>query len=215
MKITKIESIKGSRKRRVYSDDSLLFLAYPAELRAYGIEEGEELSPELYEELNREVFIPRAKRRAMNLLVSKDRSRKELEERLASDGYPRKAAEEAVRFVESYHYLDDFRYAATFLRAKQEEKSKRQLIMKLAEKGISREVMDEAFEAVRQERMELMGDEFEEAELSAIRRLIRKKTKSSDLLSDKERQKLAASLYAKGFRSSDIRQVIDCECYEP
>ena len=44
MKITKIESIKGSRKRKVYSDGSLLFLAYPAELRAYGIEEGEELS---------------------------------------------------------------------------------------------------------------------------------------------------------------------------
>ena len=62
--------------------------------------------------------------------------------------------------------------------------------------------------------MELMGDEFEEAELSAIRRLIQKKTKSSDALSDKERKKLAASLYAKGFQASDIRLMIDCELDE-
>lgn len=213
-RITRIETVKGSKKRKLYVNDSFLFSAYPADLRGYGLEEGAELTAELYEQITAELLLPRAKRRAMNLLLSKDRSRKELAEKLTADGYPEQVVLEAVAFVESYHYVDDFRYAAGMIRAREEEKSRQQIMMKLMEKGISREVTAEAFEAVRQERMELMGDDFEEAEISAIRKLVMKKTKAPAELSDKERQKLMASLYAKGFRSSDIKQVLGTELFE-
>lgn len=208
-RITKIEAVKGSKKRKVYVNDCFLFSIYPGELREYGLKEGMELSAELYKKIEEELLLPRAKRRVMNLLLAKDRSRKELEDKLLSDGYPKQAAYDAIAFVESYHYIDDFRYAARVIRAGQEEKSKKQIMMKLLEKGISRDVAEEAFELVRQERMELQGDDFEEAELSAIRKLVQKKAAGCiDSLTEKERQKIMASLYAKGFSGNYIRQVL-------
>ena len=74
----------------------------------------------------------------LNLLIAKNRSRKELCERLSSDGYPPEVAAEAVEYAEAYHYVDDLRFAVTFLRSKQEEESSRRLAMRLGEKGISR-----------------------------------------------------------------------------
>lgn len=213
-KITKIEIVKGSKKRKLYVNGSFLFSAYPRELREYGLEEGMELSAELYGKIVGELLLPRAKRRAMNLLLAKDRSRKELEEKLLSDGYPGQVVLDAAAFVESYHYIDDFRFATRLIRAGQEEKSKKQIMAKLAEKGISRGVVDEAFELVRQERMELLGDGFEEAELSAVRRIIHKKARDLESLTEKDRQKIMASLYARGFPAAYIRQVMHSDGLE-
>ncbi len=70
------------------------------------------------------------------------------------------------------------------------------------------EVIEEAFEMVRTERMELLSDDFEEAEITALRRQVAKKVKDSASLSNKEISKLVASLGAKGFSVRDIRDVI-------
>ncbi|MDE7298967.1 MAG: recombination regulator RecX [Lachnospiraceae bacterium] len=208
--ITSIESCKGSRKRKVYVNDEFLFSLYPAELRQYELEEGSLLTEELWAEILRDALLPRAKKRVLNLLIAKDRSRKELSERLVADGYPAETAEEAVEYAEAYHYVDDLRFAVNLLRSRQEEESSRRLSMRLNEKGISREVIEEAFDTVREERIELMGDAFEEAEQTALRRQIRRRTSDPASLSEKERQKLMAALYARGFRSSDITAALRC-----
>ena len=163
----------------------------------------------MYTEFCQEVLLPRAKKRVLNLLTAKDRTRKELYDKLSSDGYPKEVAEVAIEYAGSYHYVDDLRLAAAYIRASQEEKSRRQLTVKLTEKGVSREVIEEAFEIVCEERLEVMGDEFEEAEITALRRLIAKKSKNQTSFSEKDRQKLMASLYAKGFRQADITKVFD------
>lgn len=206
--ITGIEAVKGSRKRKIYVNDEWLFSLYPAQVRQHGLEEGMQLTPELYERICAETLLPQAKKRVLNLLIAKDRSRRELLEKLSGDGYPAEVCETAVEYAESYHYVDDLRFAVTYLRSHEEEKSRLQLSMKLKEKGIGREVVDEAFDTVREERMEQMGEEFEEAELTALRRQIVRKVKNPSSLTEKEVQKLVASLYAKGFRSTDIREVL-------
>ncbi|MDE7327932.1 MAG: recombination regulator RecX [Lachnospiraceae bacterium] len=206
--ITAIESVKGSRKRRIYVNDEWKFSLYPAQVRQYGIEEGMGLSGALYEEICRETLLPQAKKRVLNLLIAKDRSRRELLGKLSDDGYPEEVCTMAVEYAQGYHYVDDLRYAVTYLRAHGEEKSRIQLFMKLKEKGIPREVADEAFETVRAERMELYGEEFEEAEITALRRQIAKKVKDPAALSEKEAAKLMASLAAKGFSLRDIRDVL-------
>lgn len=206
--ITGIEAVKGSRKRKIYVNDEWLFSLYPAQVRQHGLKEGMQLTPELYERICAETLLPQAKKRVLNLLIAKDRSRRELLEKLSGDGYPAEVCETAVEYAESYHYVDDLRFAVTYLRSHEEEKSRLQLSMKLKEKGIGREVVDEAFDTVREERMEQMGEEFEEAELTALRRQIVRKVKNPSSLTEKEVQKLVASLYAKGFRSTDIREVL-------
>ena len=159
------------------------------------------------DESSKELLLSKAKRKVLSLLLVRDRSRRELADRLARDGYPESVAEAAIAYAESYHYVDDLRYAVNYLRSRQEEKSRQYLKMKLSEAGVSRDVIDEAFETVREERMEQMGDAFEEAELTALRRAVLRK-KGSGELSDQERQKLMKSLYSKGFHSADVARVL-------
>lgn len=206
--ITDIETVKGSRKRKIYVNDEWLFSLYPAQVRQHGLEAGLPLTPELYERICAQTLLPQAKKRALNLLLAKERSRRELLEKLSGDGYPAEVCETAVEYAESYHYVDDLRFAVTYLRTHEEEKSRLQLSLKLKEKGIEREVVEEAFETVREERMEQMGEAFEEAELTALRRQASRKVKNPSSFTEKEIQKLVAALYAKGFHSADIRTVL-------
>lgn len=205
--ITEIRAVKGSRKRQLFVNDSLFCAIYQSEIRELGLKEGQVFEEELQKQLE-ECLIPRAKRRALNLLVAKDRSKRELQDKLTQDGYPEKVLQSAIDFVEGYHYIDDLRYAMKQIRSLQEEKSQRQIQMKLKEKGIGRDIIDEAFEAVCEERQEEMGEEYEPAELAAIRKLVRKKAPSPDMLTPELSKKLAASLYQKGFSMNDIRQVL-------
>lgn len=209
--ITAIEHIKGGRKQRIYVNDECFFALYPAQIRQYGLEEGMVLTAGLYGQICEDTLRPQAKKRVLNLLIAKDCSRRELTEKLAGDGYPQEVAQAAVEYAESYHYVDDLRFAVTYLRSHGEEKSRLQLLTKLKEKGIGREVIDEAFETVREERLEQMGESFEEAELTALRRQIARKVKSPAVLAQKDAQKLAASLYTKGFRGEDIRRVLGAQ----
>ena len=50
-------------------------------------------------------------RKAMRLLVSRDRSEQELRDRLAREGYDPESAEAAIEYVKSYGYVNDRRYA--------------------------------------------------------------------------------------------------------
>lgn len=205
--ITAIEGTKGSKKRKVYVNDAWVFSLYPSQVREYGLAEGMGLTGELYREICAGTLLPQAKRRTLNLLVAKDRSRKELLEKLLGDGYPQEVADAALEYAQGYHYVDDLRFALTYLRSHAEEKSGQQLRMKLKEKGIGREVVDEAFEAFREERLEQMGDAFEEAEHTALKKQICRKVKDPGALTQKDIQKLFSSLYAKGFSGADIRKV--------
>lgn len=205
--ITAIEGTKGSKKRKIHVNDAWVFSLYPSQVQKHGLVEGMELTKELYQEICGETLLPQAKRRTLNLLVAKDRSQKELLEKLTGDGYPKEVAEAALEYAKGYHYVDDLRFALTYLRSHAEEKSGQQLRMKLKEKGIGREVVDEAFEAFHEERIEQMGDAFEEAEHTALRKQICRKVKNPADLAPKDIQKLFASLYAKGFSGADIRKV--------
>ena len=212
--ITKIVKCPGSRKYQVYEEKSVLFSLYASELSLYQLTEGEDLDDARYERICTEVLIPRARKRVLNLLLSKDYSQHELEEKLNRDGYPEKIAENAISYAKDYHYVDDLRLAVTYLRARQEQKSSLYLRQKLMEKGVSNEVIEEAFTQVREERMVLLGDEFEEAEQVALARELQKKIPMDGILSEKERQKLFSSLCAKGFRAADIAKQLRLDYME-
>ena len=71
MKVTEIEAVSKSRAK-VYIDDKFAFVLYKGELRSFQIREGEEVSEEDYRNILEEVLPKRAKRRAMNLLKSRE-----------------------------------------------------------------------------------------------------------------------------------------------
>lgn len=135
------------------------------------------------------------RKKAMNLLNYRDRSEWELRDKLGNSGFSEEEVEDAVEYVRSFHYIDDLRFAKHFIEIHQENRSERRLRQELKNKHISEEFIEIAFEEVFS------------GETEAIRREITKRlgthTEVSEL-SEKERQKLVAGLYRKGYRTSDI-----------
>lgn len=183
-------------KYRIFLDEEFAFVLYKGELRRYGIEKGEEVSEETYQELINEVLLKRAKTRAMYLLKSMDRTKQQLEEKLRQNGYPKEVICQAVSYVESYHYIDDTQYTSRYIEAKKSTKSTRQIQMELVRKGISKEQIEEAYA------------EKEIDEIPLIRKLIEKKRIDLNTATREELAKLYQYLMRKGFKYDDIQEAL-------
>ena len=93
----------------------LAFVLYKGELRLFHVKVGEELTEKAYRQIIDELLPKRAKSRAMNLLKDRDYTVSQLREKLVQGFYPEEAIEEAITYVESFHYLDDLRYAGNYI----------------------------------------------------------------------------------------------------
>ncbi len=188
---------RKKNKYKVHLQGGMDLVLYKKELKLYGIEAGGELPQETYDRILAETLIPRAKRRAMHLLEKQDRSRKNLEEKLRECGYPPLAVEEAVAYVESYHYIDDERYARNYVRYHQEGKSKRRIQQDLMQKGIDRDLIASVLE-----------EDYATSEEGMIRELLQKKHYDPDTADAKERAKMYRFLMGRGFSTGDISHVL-------
>lgn len=196
MEITKIQ-VLTKQKYRIFLDGESAFTVYKGELSRYHLEEGAVLPPEVYEELVNGVLKKRATLRAMHILERTDKTEAQLRKKLEESEYPKEAVESAIAYVTSYGYLDDRRYAKHYIEWKKQGKGKARLKMELAQKGISREIIEEVLEST---------DFGETREM--IRQIILKKRKTNIPMNEKEKQRLYGFLMRKGFSSSDILAVM-------
>ncbi|MGN0353032.1 MAG: regulatory protein RecX [Roseburia sp.] len=186
---------KGRRKIRF--ENGIEILLYRNECKKYGIEEQGYLEEETYREIFEEVISVRATKRAMHLLEKMDRTRKQLYDKLKQNGYPEECIETALAYVESYHYIDDLRYAKNYIRFHQKDKSRQRLKLELLRKGVSKEEIELALES-----------EYENREQEQIRSLLQKKKFSFEQADQSEIRRMYQFLLRRGFRSSDITHVM-------
>ena len=203
MKVTSIESVTKT-KFKVYLDEQFAFVLYKGELSRYRIQEGAELSQELVDCIKQEVLLKRAKLRAMHLLNAMDRTESQLRLKLKQNLYPDDVIEKAIQYVKSFGYIEDQGYAERFINNRQQSKSKREIYAALSQKGVSREQIELAMEACYEET----------DELDAIRRIAEKKRFSPEESTYGEKKKLYDYLLRKGFKSDDIRQVIQVSSWD-
>ena len=197
MIVTKTEACTRT-KYRVWLDGEFAFVLYKGELSRYGVREGEDLPPETVDKIEKEVVLKRAKLYAMHLLEDMDRTESGLREKLRRAMYPEKAVDQAVEYVRSFGYLDDSRFAENFVRSRKNSKSRKEIHALLAQKGVSSERIDEAFEICYGE-----GGEEE-----AVRGLLRKKRFDPGEEDEQKLRKIYAYLGRKGFGYETVRQVI-------
>lgn len=194
-----IRSIKAAGKKQQsicfeHGDEVRL---YTSEVAAYGLREGMEVSQRQYEQLLAEIWIPRAKRRAMHLLERMDRSEAWLQQKLKESGYPKEAVREAMAYVASYHYVDDERMARSHIRFYQDSRSRMRLQQDLRKKGISDDMISLCME-----------EEYQKDECDLIRALLQKKHYSAKEATYEEQGKMYRFLLQRGFASADISRVL-------
>ncbi len=200
MTVKEITAITKSRYRVVLEDDHA-FVLYKGELRRYDIKQGEELSEDAYTSIVTTVLPKRARLRCLNLLKTKDYTRKQLENKLKQGGYPQDIIEDALSYAESYNYINDDRYVRDFIEYNIQTKSRRRIENDLMNKGIGRDIINKIFD-------ELESDGLEIDEESMIHELLHKKNYNVQTATNDEKRKMFSFLYRKGFHSDIIRRVL-------
>lgn len=203
MLVTEIAEITKS-KVKICIDYQISFALYKGELRKYGIKKEEELSEEIYYMILKEVLPKRAKLRCMNLLKSRDYTKFQLEQKLKQNNYPKEVIAEALRYVQSYGYIDDIRYAKNYIISANNSKSRKQITLDLMRKGISKEDIETAY-GLCEEEEPLVEEE------SLIEKLLVKKHYCRQEATLQERQKIIRFLFRKGFSLDKIYKAVGQE----
>lgn len=141
----------------------------------------------------------KATEKAMNLLLQKDRTKKELEDRLFRAGFSEKATQYAMQYVMGFGYINDFRYAADYIDLHKRNRSRLELQIKLMKKGVDSEVIAQAFESYEAE------DEEE-----AIRTMLQKRLRGKRLseMEYADRNKVTAYLARKGYALPVVKRIM-------
>lgn len=200
MIVTQMIGISRARYK-VYVDGQFAFILYKGELREFGIEEEKEISESCYQQIMTQVLPKRAKKRALNLLESRDYTSGQLREKLRQGDYPQACIDEAIDYVESYGYVDDLRYAKDFITYHLEHKSRTRIGQDLMRKGIGRDIIEAAFEELEQSGT---GQD----ETAMIVKLLEKKKYDVRTASKRDKQRMYGFLYRKGFHTDAISRAL-------
>ena len=181
-------------KQRLRLDNGEVWVLYSGELRSCSLAEGTELTQTQYEQIRCDIIGKRAKKRAMHLLEKMDRTEQQLRKKLLESEYPEDLAEEAIAYVKRFHYVDDARYADSYVRLKGAAKSRGKLLAELQNKGIDRELACRVLSEYEDER----------DEQQMILDLMRKRNYDPQTASLQEQRRMYGYLMRRGFQSAEI-----------
>ncbi|MCQ2492488.1 MAG: recombination regulator RecX [Lachnospiraceae bacterium] len=192
MKVTRL-FFDGKYKVRIDIDGDYAFFLYKKELRKLKIKEGAELSAKAMNDIYELLLYPRCKNKALGLLQYRNRTCKELRDKLSQNGYPEIIVARVMQFLIDYGFLDDEAYTRSYIELKSGRKSRLQLQQELARKGISREL----FQSIWEEQPE----DFEE---EGLRIAMEKRMRSKGPVTKENFQKHYGYFARKGYSSGRI-----------
>lgn len=145
------------------------------------------------------------RKKAMALLSHNDRTKWELCDKLEKAGFCQEVIDDAVAYVESFHYIDDLRYATRFAEIYCESRSIRRIRQDLQKRHVPEEYIEAALENIQMDDSGALKKE--------IHKIMRNRENVEEV-SYEDRQKIAAKLYRKGFRTDDIFRELDLQSTE-
>lgn len=203
--ITRIEELDKKRSK-IYINHEFAFALYKGELTQYKLETEGVVEDDIYHEITQRVLPKRAKKRCLNLLQKRPYTEFKLREKLKEGYYSQEIIEDAIDYVKSFRYLDDYDYACQYIFYHKEVESRKKMEEKLAIKGISKEVLNKAFGDSYEDE-----DEQQELELKQARELLEKKKYDAEAVDWKEKQKIYAFLIRKGISVSIIKKAMSLQ----
>jgi regulatory protein len=202
MVITKIEKQKKNKERyNISIDGEFAFGLYEDSLVKYGLRSGDELTSEKIKEMQEYDEFGYGKKVAYSFLAYKQRSKKELIKKLKLKKISDASIEKIVELLEKQKYLNDELFAGNFIEDKLNSRpiGKRLAKLKLSEKGIDKEVIEETLNKIYSE-----DKEAEYAE-RVLEKYV-KKVKYKDAVDKKN--KCYRYLISKGFDFDTVKKVL-------
>ncbi len=197
LEIEEIVYLEKGRARICFNNGTQLVL-YRGEIRQLSLKQGARISEAQYQYILTDIIGKRVKKRALYLLQKQDRTEKQLYDKLKQSEYPEECIENAIQYVKDYHYIDDERFAKTYIRYHQAKKSEQRLKMDLLSKGVAKTTIEYA-----------LDEEFEADERQMISQLLDKKGFDGRNTDISSRRRIYQFLLRRGFKSSDILAVME------
>ena len=135
--------------------------------------------------------------KAMDLLLFKARSEYELRSKLKEKEYSDEEIDEAIKYVSSFGYLNDRKYAEQFVLSNSSKKSISSIRYELKQKRIDDEIIDEV----------LMDVETDEEDI--VYELILKKAGEPHVPDEKEERRLFGFCARRGFSTATIFKALN------
>ena len=197
MRIDRIEASRHKKGRvLVFLEDGACLKITEQELLDFGLRSGDELSSVQLKKLKEAAGLSDTKAAAADLIGKRAMSRASLEKKLREKGASEAEARYAGEWLEAIGALNDAEYAAILARHYgQMGYGPRYVQEKLREKGVPRELWDEALAQLP-------------PAADAVRKVVAARLRGRPMTQEDSR-KLAAALQRRGFSWNDIRPVLN------
>lgn len=147
-----IESIKMNKNSADVFVDGKKYAKFSLDvLYKYNLKEGNEYEEERWREIADESEMLQAKEYAFTYLSTYMKCRKEAKQKLYFKGFHKKAVEYALDKAEEYGYINDERYAKTYLESHMKNKGLKVIKYELRSKGIDEKIIDELLQEISDE----------------------------------------------------------------
>ncbi len=203
-----ITSIKPQKKRKgrfnVFLDGEFAFGADKETVYDFGLRKNDDLTEEKMKEITDYDELNFGKKIAFSFLNYKPRTEKEIRKKLKEKKISEASIEKVITILKNLKYLDDSKYAKMYLEEKlaNNPKGKRVIAMKLAEKGINKEVIKSVIDK----------EYNEDTETQKAKELLAKYIKKVRAKSEMDkRQKCYRYLLSRGFDYEIVKEVCKIE----
>lgn len=199
VRITDIQKQKHNSKRySVFVDGEFAFGLDEVDVLYYKLLNCDEISEEKFNYIKENVVFAKARDTAVKYLSFKARTEKEIVLKLREKEFSDDVIERVCELLKKYDYIDDYKYAGSFLRDKFNLKGfgANRIKFELKQRGVSSEIIEQVF----------LENEIDEAQKAA--ELIERKYGVFEF-DIKEKRRIEGFLARKGFSFSIIGEAFD------
>lgn len=206
-KITSIEPQKRKGRYNIFLDGEFAFGADKETIYTFGLRKNDELAESKINEIKDYDEFNFGKKIAYRFLNYKPRTEKEIRKKLKENKISEKSIEKVISTLKDLKYIDDSQFAKMYLEEKlsNNPKGKRLIAVKLAEKGINKEVISSVIDSRYSE----------DNEIKKAKELLKKYLKKVRAKSESDKkQKCFRHLLSKGFDYEIVKtacNIIDSE----
>lgn len=140
---------------------------------------------------------------ALKVITFRDRTEKEIREKLIQKGYDEDSIEETTEFLKNYGYINDEKYASSFINDAINLKKwgKIRVRTELIKRGVPRDVFEN-----------LLEEAFPDGSTEIICTQIKSRFKNCDLKNQKERTRIFNFFLRRGYQADEIKSALNDVC---
>lgn len=198
--ITKLEVQKKNKRRcSVFINEEFAFGIEMDAIITYDLKKGNEYTQEEYQDLLKGLQYENAKSAALRYVGYSPRTVKQTTDKLHTLEFDEMIIYKTIDFLKSYNYLDDKKYAKSFIdsRIKQKRHGQYKIAHDLMQRGISRDISDPLLEG------------YEDEQYEGALYLYERRSKGRDITDHKEKARITRYLQGRGYSFDIIRAVME------